>query len=122
MKKAIRKNLIKKPSGKKADKKVISQPDLVLGYLVDKGTRGATNFEMMMNLHICDVRKCISELNNMVGLEHSIESEYETSPEGKHYKRYWAVPIDYYGDLTEYLNERKRPTKVVRKRTGFGRR
>ena len=102
---------------------VIGQSDLVLDYLVTKGRKGATNFEMMMNLHICDVRKCISDLNNKWAIDYTIESIYETADNGKHYKRYWAVPVAY-NSLTEWLllDEGKHTRKVSKKHTGGGKR
>lgn len=100
----------------------ISQADFVFDYLIEKGKKGATNFEMMTTLHICDVRKRISELNSMYGLNYTIESHYEESRDGARYKRYYAVPVEYNGDLTEYLNESKPIGKVTKKRTGGGRR
>lgn len=88
---------------------------MVLDYLVGAGRKGATNFEMMMHLRICDVRKRISELNNSVGLEYSFESKFETSNDGKTYKRYYAVPIEYFGNLEDYLNEAKSARKSRQK-------
>ena len=100
----------------------ISQADFVLDYLIDKGKKGATNFEMMTTLRICDVRKRISELNNDYFLDYSIESMYEESKDGARYKRYWAVPTSFQGSLLEYLDESKPVSKPSKKRTGGGRR
>lgn len=117
--------MVKRKSNKetkqeKVKKTVITQNDLVLDYLVESGRKGATNFEMMTRLAICDVRKCISDINKFP-LEFSIESEYEISANGKRYKRYWAVPIEYQGDLTEWLlDEGKHTRKTSKKRTGGG--
>ena len=103
-------------------KKVLNQAERVKNYLLRKGKKGATNFEMMVALRICDVRKRICDINNMVGLDFSIESDYEQSPDGKVYKRYWAVPAEYWGKLKEYLDENKYSRKVKTKRTGGGKR
>ena len=102
-------------------KAAVSQADLVLGYLVDKGRKGATNFEMMMALHICDVRKRITDLNRTFIDGYWIDSEYEESADGKRYKRYWAIP-DEYSSLWEFLNEAKHTRTSASKRTGGGRR
>ena len=99
-----------------------TQNDMVLDYLVAKGRKGATNFEMMVTLHICDVRKCISDLR-LEALDYEIESRYETGDSGKTYKRYWAYPADFKGTFVEWLtNERKYSGKTSTKRTGGGRR
>lgn len=110
-----------KKSEKAAKRTAVSQADLVLGYLVDKGRKGATNFEMMMALHICDVRKRITDLNRTYIEGYWIESEYEESADGKRYKRYWAIP-DEYATLWEYLDEGKHTRTSTSKRTGGGRR
>lgn len=94
-----------------------SQVEQVFDYLVKAGRKGATNFEMMMKLHICDVRKRISDLNELL-YEYSIESEYEESKDGKRYKRYWAVPREY--TLEEFLNEAKCIREFKKKSTGGG--
>lgn len=109
----------KKPAAK--DFK-ITQADFVLDYLIEKGKKGATNFEMMTTLHICDVRKRISELNNDGLLDYTIESVFEENKDGIRYKRYWAVPVDYHGDLMRFLDEREHISKPAKKRTGGGRR
>jgi len=107
------------PAAKK-EKNNPSQAERVFDYLVSAGRKGATNFEMMVNLRICDVRKRISELNELLW-EYTIESEYEESNNGKRYKRYWAVPREY-ADLAEYLNETKRARSITPQSTGGGRR
>ena len=102
--------------------KQLKQTDRVLNFLISKGKKGATNFEMMMALKICDVRKRISDLNNMLGLEYSIESEYVQSQNNVKFKRYWAVPLKYNGDLRRFLDEGQHFSTAGRKRTGGGRR
>ena len=97
----------------------VNQAERVFDYLVNAGKKGATNFEMMVNLKICDVRKRISDLNSLL-YEYFIESEYEESKDGKRYKRYWAVPRGM--TLWEFLYETKRTRKVTRQSTGGGRR
>lgn len=110
-----RKSLPKKSKVKKAS---ITQEDMVVDYLVRKGSKGATNFEMMMALRMCDVRKRISRINSDPLSEYTIESEFETGSTGKTYKRYWAVPVD--STLEEVLSERKYIRKAGKKRTGGG--
>ena len=101
-------------------KKPMSQEDLVLNYLEKRGKKGATNFEMMMALRICDVRKAISRINSWNLAPVTVESEFETGATGKTYKRYWAVPIDK--SLQEFLSESKHTGKIKKKRTGGGKR
>lgn len=98
-------------------KKRKTQTERVFDYLIKAGKKGATNFEMMVNLKICDVRKRISDLNSLL-YEFYIESEFEESLEGKPHKRYWAVPRGM--TLAEYLYETKRTRKIATKRTGGG--
>jgi hypothetical protein len=114
-----RKNLkAKKVITKK--KQSITQEDMVVDYLVRKGTKGSTNFEMMMDLRMCDVRKRISNINADPLSEFKIESVFETGDSGKTYKRYWAVP-DYL-TLEDFLSESKYSRKPKKKRTGGGNR
>lgn len=116
VKRKIVKSSNKKPVNRKSGN---AQVDRVFEYLLKAGHKGATNFEMMINLRICDVRKRISDLNQLL-YEYFIDSEYEESSDGKRYKRYWAVPIGM--TLWEFLNETKRTRKATRKSTGGGRR
>ena len=97
-----------------------SQTEIVFDYLKSKGKQGATNFEMMMRLRICDVRKRISELNELLW-EYYIDSEYEESVDGKRYKRYWLIPETCHS-LAEFLHETECTRKATSKRTGGGRR
>lgn len=118
MKKEVRKIIA---SSKKAPtQKEKSQAELVFDYLKSKGKQGATNFEMMMRLRICDVRKRISELNELLW-EYYIDSEYEESADGKRYKRYWLIPAACHS-LAEFLHETKCVRNATSKRTGGGRR
>lgn len=111
----------KKENQKKEVKKPITQADFVVDYLVRKGRKGATNFEMMMNLHLCDVRKIISDINADKEAEFSIQSKFETNPETKKtYKRYWAVPE--YATLEEIINESKHIRKTRSKRANRSKR
>lgn len=105
MQKRVKPQEAKKPDPK--NDKPLSQQIKVYDYLLYKGRLGATNFEMMINLRICDVRKRITDINRG---EYAcrIESEFEEAPNGKRYKRYWAVP--WGKELSEYLNETKRTT------------
>lgn len=86
-------------------KKGAAQADFVLDYLVRRKSKGATSFEMIVKLQICDVRKCISEINASADCAYSIVSEWEQNEDtGVRYKRYYAY-------------ERKRTKKT--KRIGF---
>lgn len=72
-------------------KKGVSQADFVLDYLVRRKARGATNFEMMVRLQICDVRKRISEINSSPDCKYIITSDWEVNKDtGVRYKRYYA--------------------------------
>lgn len=72
-------------------KKGAAQADFVLDYLVRRKTRGATNFEMMVRLQICDVRKRISEINSSPDCKYIITSRWEVNKDtGVRYKRYYA--------------------------------
>lgn len=72
-------------------KKSVSQADFVLDYLVRRKARGATNFEMMVRLQICDVRKRISEINSSPDCKYIITSDWEVNKDtGVRYKRYYA--------------------------------
>lgn len=88
----------------------VTQADFVLDYLLGAGRRGATNFEMMMNLHICDVRKRITELNRDEDCEYFICSVWEQSEQGQRYKRYYAVPWTI--SLEAFLNGKKNTPKA----------
>lgn len=72
-------------------KKGVSQADFVLDYLIRRKARGATNFEMMVRLQICDVRKRISEINSSPDCKYIITSDWEVNKDtGVRYKRYYA--------------------------------
>ena len=72
-------------------KKSVSQADFVLDYLLRRKAKGATNFEMMIRLQICDVRKRISEINSSPDCKYIIASEWEVNEDtGARYKRYYA--------------------------------
>lgn len=72
-------------------KKKVGQADFVLDYLLRRKTKGATNFEMMVQLQICDVRKRISEINSSPDCKYIIASEWEVNEDtGARYKRYYA--------------------------------
>ena len=72
-------------------KKCIGQSDFVLDYLLRRKAKGATNFEMMVKLQICDVRKRISEINSSPDCKYIIASEWEVNEDtGARYKRYYA--------------------------------
>ena len=72
-------------------KKKVGQADFVLDYLLRRKTKGATNFEMMVRLQICDVRKRISEINSSPDCKYIIASEWEVNKDtGVRYKRYYA--------------------------------
>ena len=72
-------------------KKKVSQADFVLDYLLLRKSKGATNFEMMVRLQICDVRKRISEINSSPDCKYIIASEWEVNENtGVRYKRYHA--------------------------------
>jgi hypothetical protein len=64
-----------------------TQKQRVTEYLLAHKKHGATNFEMMMKLHVCDVRKIISDIRNE-GI-YKISFEWETSKLGTAYKRYF---------------------------------
>lgn len=98
MRKGLKKETVKKI-------KYVSQADYVLDYLLGKGRRGATNFEMMVNLMICDVRKRITEINRDKECKFWVGSVWETSDTMKHYKRYYAISKKQ--SLEGFLNERK---------------
>jgi hypothetical protein len=71
-----------------------NQTKKVLKYLIKKGSRGATNFEMMMKLYMCDVRKRISNINADKEIPYIIVSEWEETKGGARVKRYWAEKTD----------------------------
>lgn len=72
-------------------KKCVAQADFVLDYLLRRKAKGATNFEMMVRLQICDVRKRISEINSSPDCKYIIASEWEVNEDtGARYKRYYA--------------------------------
>ena len=72
-------------------KKKVGQADFVLDYLLRRKTKGATNFEMMVRLQICDVRKRISEINSSPDCKYIITSDWEVNKDtGVRYKRYYA--------------------------------
>lgn len=81
-------------------KKKVGQADFVLDYLLRRKAKGATNFEMMIRLQICDVRKRISEINSSPDCKYIITSDWEVNENtGVRYKRYYAY-------------ERKRNNKI----------
>ena len=85
-------------------KKSVGQADFVLDYLLRRKAKGATNFEMMVKLQICDVRKRISEINSSPDCKYIIASEWEVNENtGARYKRYYAY-------------ERKRNNKTSKSR------
>lgn len=63
-----------------------TQKDRVIKYLLAH-KKGATNFEMMTALRVCDVRKIISDIRNE-GV-YKVTSEWEESKLGTRYKRYY---------------------------------
>ena len=72
-------------------KKKVGQADFVLDYLLRRKAKGATNFEMMVRLQICDVRKRISEINSSPDCKYIITSDWEVNKDtGVRYKRYYA--------------------------------
>ena len=72
-------------------KKYVGQADFVLDYLLRRKAKGATNFEMMVRLQICDVRKRISEINSSPDCKYIITSDWEVNKDtGVRYKRYYA--------------------------------
>lgn len=77
---------------KKQVKKPLSQKEKVLKYLVKQGKKGATNFQMMMSLRMCDVRKRITEINRDADCKYQIDTEW-IEGNGPRYKRYYAVRI-----------------------------
>lgn len=77
---------------KKQTKKPLSQKEQVLKFLVKQGKKGATNFQMMMALRICDVRKRITEINRDADCKYQIDTEW-VEKNGKRFKRYYAVRI-----------------------------
>lgn len=64
-----------------------TQKDRVVRYLLAHRRTGATNFEMMMKLHVCDVRKILSEVR--AEGEYLVEYRWETSKQGTRFKRYY---------------------------------
>lgn len=90
----------------KKDLKLVKKPkvitpdwfkhDAVMKYLLSKKKSGATNFQMMMDLHMCDVRKRISILRRRlaeINPDWSIKDIWmESETEGKRpYKRYFLI-------------------------------
>ena len=72
-------------------KKKVGQADFVLDYLLRRKAKGATNFEMMVRLQICDVRKRISEINSSPDCKYIITPDWEVNEDtGVRYKRYYA--------------------------------
>ena len=72
-------------------KNKVGQADFVLDYLLRRKAKGATNFEMMVRLQICDVRKRISEINSSPDCKYIITSDWEVNKDtGVRYKRYYA--------------------------------
>lgn len=73
--------------------------DAVMSYLLKKyryGQHGATNFEMMMDLHMCDVRKRISVLRKRLAEInpewHIDDIWFESNDEHKRpFKRYYLM-------------------------------
>lgn len=99
----------------------VTQADFVLDYLLGSGRRGATNFEMMVNLQICDVRKRITELNRDEDVPYYIGSVWETNPNSKAtYKRYFAIPFNL--SIEEFLSGKQKATKAASKRVNRRRR
>lgn len=119
MKKIVKRIVKTAPVKETKKRKPLTQEDRVFEYLVDAGKKGATNFEMMMNLRMCDVRKRISTLIREPIYDYEIVSDFEVSDDGKKYKRYWAMPVGY-NSLAEWLYETKRVGKIAKKRTGGG--
>ena len=74
-----------------------SQKERVIKYLLAH-KNGATNFNMMMALHLCDVRKVLSDIRKEG--EYLVHFEWEISKEGTRYKRYFL---------------KKQPKKTVKK-------
>lgn len=64
-----------------------TQKEKVVKYLLAHRRQGATNFEMMMKLHVCDVRKILSNVRDEG--EYIVEYRWETSKLGTRYKRYY---------------------------------
>lgn len=116
----VRKTLKQEETQKK--RMPITQADFVLDYLLGAGRKGATNFEMMINLQICDVRKRITELNRDEDVPYYIGSVWEENENsGARYKRYFAVPFNVA--FEDFLNGKKNnASKAGRKRTNSKRR
>ena len=69
----------------------VGQAYIVLDYLLRRKAKGATNFEMMVRLQICDVIKRISEINSSPDFKYIITSDLEVNKDtGVRYKRYYA--------------------------------
>ena len=88
--------------------------DPVMSYLRKKKSAGATNFEMIVALRLCDIRKRISVLRQRLAEINPdwriIDIWLEPETEGKHsYKRYFLVHED--------SNETKRIAKFRQKRS-----
>lgn len=105
----VRKTLKEEQAVKKY-KTPITQSDFVLDYLLGSGRKGATNFEMMVNLQMCDVRKRITEINRDEECKYNIYSVWENNENMKHYKRYYAVP--YGMSLEEFLSGKKKIASI----------
>lgn len=64
-----------------------TQKKRVIDYLLKRRKEGATNFGMMTALHVCDVRKILSEVR--AEGEYLVEYRWETSKQGTRFKRYY---------------------------------
>ena len=73
-----------------------------------------SDFEMMVNLQMCDVRKRITEINRDEECKYNIYSVWENNENMKHYKRYYAVP--YGMSLEEFLSGKKKIASIGRQR------
>ena len=90
-------------------KKSVGQADFVLDYLLRRKAKGATNFEMMVKLQICDVRKRISEINSSPDCKYIITSEWEVNKDtGVRYKRYYAYERKRNNKTSKSRNTKKR--------------
>ena len=90
-------------------KKCVGQADFVLDYLLRRKAKGATNFEMMVRLQICDVRKRISEINSSPDCKYIIASEWEVNEDtGARYKRYYAYERKRNNKISKSKHTKKR--------------
>ena len=71
--------------------KYYTQREKIIKYLKRKKSKGATNFELMVELFILDTRKRISEINsNPKEYGGYVVSEWESNKNSRYKRYYWV--------------------------------